>query len=458
MKKYFPEDFIWGAATSAYQIEGGAHEGGRGNSIWDEFCCQPGRVFGGHSGDVACDHYHRFDEDFTIMESLGIRNYRFSFSWPRLLPGGVGAVNAGGVEFYDRLIDCMLSHGITPYATLFHWDYPYELFRRGGWLHDDSPDWFSEYAETVAGRFGDRIKTFFTLNEPQCFIGISYRDTFHAPGIKFPERDCLTMAHNVMLAHGKSVQALKASAPGALIGYAPTGRYYHPASESLQDIEAARAATFDVKIDDWAFSAAWWSDPVILGEYPGEALKQLEPLMPKIKSGDMELICQPIDVYGQNIYHSAPVKAIEGGYEVVPYEPGYPKTGFSWPVTPECLYWAPKYLFERYKLPVIITENGVSATDTVSLDGKVHDSTRIDYIQKHLLSVSRAIRDGADIKGYFHWSMIDNFEWNSGYNERFGLVYVDFKTQKRIPKDSALYYGKIIENNGSDLEDKWDTF
>ncbi|MCL1981951.1 MAG: GH1 family beta-glucosidase [Clostridiales bacterium] len=455
MKELFPKDFAWGAATSAYQIEGAACQDGKGESVWDVFCRQPGRVYGGHTGDVACDHYHRFDEDFSIMESLGIRNYRFSFAWPRLLPEGTGAVNQKGLEFYDRLIDSMMAHGIMPHATLFHWDYPYALFCRGGWLNDDSPGWFAEYAELLARRYGDRVKNIFTLNEPQCFIGISCFDTFHAPGIKFPVKDCLAMAHNVMLAHGKSVQAIRASAPGAAIGYAPTGRYYHPASERPYDVEAAREATFDVNEGDWTFSVAWWSDPVILGRYPQKALEQLEPLMPKIKPGDMELISQPIDVYGQNIYNSAPVKAGGSGYEVVPYGPGHAKTGFSWPVTPECLYWAPKYLYERYKLPIVITENGLSAIDTVSLDGKVHDSSRIDYIQKHLLALARAAEDGVDLLGYFHWSLLDNFEWNSGYNERFGLVYVDFQTLERTPKDSAAYYSKVVESNGGSLSGTW---
>ena len=458
MSKRFPNDFIWGTATSAYQIEGAAHLDGKGSSVWDEFCLQPGRVYDGHTGDVACDHYHRFDEDFAIMESLGIRDYRFSFAWTRLLPDGTGAVNQKGIAFYDRLIDSMLKHNVTPHATLFHWDYPYELFRKGGWLNDDSPDWFAEYTGVVAKHFGDRVKSFFTLNEPQCFIGISLYDTIHAPGIKFPVKDCLAMAHNVLLGHGRSVQALRASVPGAVIGYAPTGRFYHPASDDPGDIEAARKATFDYTDEDWNFSVAWWSDPVVLGSYPETAHERFGARMPKIKSGDMAIISQPIDVHAQNIYHSAPVAADGDGYRTVPFEPGYPKTGFLWPVTPQCLYWAPKFLYERYKLPIAITENGLSALDTVSLDGRVHDATRIDYIQKHLLSLLRAIDDGVDVRGYFHWSLIDNFEWNSGYAERFGLVHVDFSTLKRTCKDSALYYSKIIKNNGSNLEEPWKAF
>ena len=451
MSKKFPADFVWGAATSAYQIEGGAFEDGKGISIWDAFCRQPGRIYDGHTGDVACDHYHKFDEDYALMAALGIRNHRFSFSWTRLLPEGRGAVNSKGIDFYDRMIDSMLRQGITPYATLFHWDYPYELFCKGGWLNRDSSDWFAEYTGVIAQRFGDRIKHFFTLNEPQCFIGISYDDTVHAPGIKFPAGDCLTMAHNVLLAHGKSIQALRAGVSGAKVGYAPTGRYYHPASDNPGDIEAAKAATFDVTRENWSFAVSWWSDPVVFGRYPANAMEQMGALMPKIHSGDMELISQPIDIYAQNIYQSTPVQASSDGYKVMPFAPGHAKTGFLWPVTPECLYWAPKFLYERYKLPMMITENGISALDTVSLDGKIHDATRVDYLQKHLLSLLRAVDDGVDMRGYFHWSLLDNFEWHKGYSERFGLVYIDYETLRRTPKDSALYYSEIIKNNGDVL-------
>lgn len=458
MSTSFPDHFIWGAATSAYQIEGGAREDGKSNSVWDLFCRQPGRIYEGHTGDVACDHYHRFEEDFSRMEALGIRHYRFSFSWARLLSAGTGAVNEKGIAFYDRLIDRMLAHHITPYATLFHWDYPHALFCKGGWLNRDSSAWFAEYAGVVAQHFGDRVKHFFTLNEPQCFIGLSLDDTVHAPGIKFPAKDCLSMAHHVLLAHGKSVQALRAAVSGAVVGYAPTGRYFHPVSDQSANIRAARDATFDVTPENWAFSVAWWSDPAVLGAYPAAALDQFGALLPEIRTGDMKLICQPLDLYGQNIYFSTPVQADGSGYKTIPFAPGQAKTGFQWPVTPECLYWAPKFLYERYKLPMMITENGISALDTVSLDGKIHDATRIDYLQKQLLSLRKALNEGVDIRGYFHWSLLDNFEWHKGYSERFGLVYVDYTTLERICKDSAFYYGKIIKSNGDRLEEPWAIF
>jgi len=456
MSKEFPDNFIWGAATSAYQIEGGASEDGKGDSVWDTFCRQPGRVYNNHTGDVACDHYNRFEEDFYLMQALGMQHYRFSFAWTRLLPEGTGAVNMRGIDFYNRMIDSMLAHNITPHATLFHWDYPYELFRRGGWLNDDSSEWFAEYTGIIAKHFGDRVKHFFTLNEPQCFIGISLYDTHHAPGIRFPAKDCLIMAHNTLLSHGKSVQVLRAGVNGAVIGYAPTGRYYHPYSTKQPDIEAARAATFDCTPEDWAFSVSWWSDPVMLGSYPQKAQQMFGNLMPSIKTDDMKIISQPIDIYAQNIYHSQPVKASGEGYEVVPFSLGHPKAAFQgWPVTPECMYWPLRFLDDRYKTPLMITENGISALDCVSLDGRVHDATRIDYLQKHLISLHNAIRDGVDIRGYFHWSLMDNFEWNSGYFERFGLIYINYETLARIPKDSARYYSDIINNNGSNLEEPW---
>ena len=456
MNKGFSENFIWGTATASYQIEGGAFEDGKGLSVWDVFCRELGRISDGSSGEIACDHYHRFEEDFALMETLGIRNYRLSVSWPRLIPGGVGGINQKGIDFYNRLIDSMLNHNITPFMTLFHWDYPYELFCKGGWLNRDSSDWFADYAELIAKSFGNKVKNFFTLNEPQCFIGLSYcGDAPHAPGIKFPTKDCLAMAHNVMLAHGKSVQALRAAVPGSMIGYAPTATFYHPTSSEPRDIEAARAATFDIKENDWFFSISWWNDPIFLGKYPDKAQELFSDIMPEIKTDDMKTIRQPIDFYGLNIYRSIPVHSTDGGYEITPFMPGYPRTGFLWPVTPECLYWSPKYLYERYKLPIIITENGISALDTVSLDGKVHDATRIDYIQKHLLSLRKAVCDGVDVRGYFHWSFLDNFEWQRGYDERFGIVYVDFNTLQRIPKDSALYYSNVIKTNGDNLQDAW---
>ncbi|WP_069999507.1 GH1 family beta-glucosidase [Cellulosilyticum sp. I15G10I2] len=448
----FPQDFIWGAATASYQIEGAAYEDGKGLSVWDVFCKEPGRVFQGHSGDVACDHYHRMKEDVKLMADMGLKAYRFSISWPRVIPNGVGEVNEKGLQFYSDLVDELIKYNITPYATLFHWDYPYELQKRGGWLNPDSPKWFEAYTKVVADKLGDRLKNYFTFNEPQCFIGISMVQTIHAPGIKYPTKDALQMAHNVLLAHGRAVKVLRETIKDCKIGYAPTGSSFYPATEKPEDIEAARQANFNVEIDNWAFGIGWWSDPVMLGTYPKEAVEKFGELMPEIGPQDMTLISQPLDFYGQNIYHSIPAASDgAGGFKKLDPPAGHPRTAIGWPITPESFYWLLKFLYERYKTPIVITENGMSAHDTISLDGKVHDPNRIDYLNRYLLELKKAIDDGIDVKGYFQWSLMDNFEWANGYNDRFGLVYVNFQTQERILKDSALWYKEVIRTNGQSL-------
>lgn len=449
----FQKDFVWGAATSAYQIEGAAFEDGKGPSIWDIYAHQPGKVFDGHTGDVACEHYHRMEEDIKLMARLGVKAYRFSVSWPRVLPEGVGAVNEKGLSFYERLVDMLLAHGIEPYVTLYHWDMPYALYLRGGWMNPDSARWFAGYAALVAGRLKGRVKHFITFNEPQVFIGCSFIQGVHAPGVKMGRRECLQMSHNVLLAHGRAVQALRAEAPGALMGIAPTSEAAIPVSESPQDIEAARQAYFATSGgDDWVWSAAWWSDPVLLGRYPEEGLKLLEADLPPIGTEDLKLISQPIDFYGQNVYRGYPVRmGLDGRPEMMRHPAGTPKTAIGWQVDFDCLYWAARFLYERYKKPVYITENGMSSHDWVSLDGKVHDAARVDYLHRHLLKLRRAVEEGIDIAGYFQWSLMDNFEWSQGYSDRFGLVYVDFQTQERIPKDSFEWYRKTIIENGANL-------
>lgn len=447
----FKEGFVWGAATASYQIEGAAYEGGKGLSNWDVFCKQPGNIYENHNGDVACDHYHRMEEDVRLMKELGIHAYRFSFSWPRILPAGTGEVNPEGIAFYTKLIDLLLENGITPYATLFHWDYPYELQKRGGWQNPESPDWFCEYTEVVIRNFGEKIKHFFTFNEPQCFIGLAFTGREMAPKLMPTRRDVLQMAHNVLLAHGRAVQLLRAGVPGCKVGYAPTGSTFYPATSSQEDVEAARKATFSVNVDDWGMGIPWWSDPIFLGHYPEDGVKSFGDDMPTIGPDDMKTICQPLDFYGHNIYSSTPVKAAPGGFAVQPFEPGHPLTAVKWYVTPEGLYWAPKFLYERYKVPVMITENGLSCHDVVSVDGKVHDSNRIDFTTRYLRQLRQAACDGVDVQGYFHWSLMDNFEWSRGYSERFGLVHVDYTTLKRTPKDSFYWYRDVVQSNGGTL-------
>lgn len=449
----FQRDFAWGVATSAYQIEGAAYEDGKGLNVWDAFARWPGKVFGGHTGDVACDHYHRYGEDLHLMAALGVKNYRFSVSWGRIFPEGTGAPSEKGLAFYDRLIDGMLESGVAPWLTLFHWEYPLALEARGAWRNPDSPKWFADYAALIAGRYGDRVKNFFTLNEPQCFIGLGYVSGEHAPGLQLPLDGAIPMSHRALTAHGLAVQALRASAPGARVGYAPCSSPAIPATDSKEDFEAARRAYFQMPGDParWFWNVCWWSDPAILGQYPEDGLRLYGRYLPRGYEKDLGTICQKLDFYGQNIYQGVPVRAGLNGPEQVPLPPGTAKTGMNWPVTPECLYWGPKFLWERYGLPIVIAENGMSNLDCVALDGGVHDPSRVDYLHRYLRELRRAVEDGVPIAGYFHWSFLDNFEWAMGYNDRFGLVYVDFATQTRIPKDSASWYKAVMESNGGNL-------
>ena len=450
-KDMFKKDFAWGVATASYQIEGAAHEGGKGVSIWDNFTAD-GMCACGQTGDVACDHYHRFEEDVRLMKELGVKVYRFSLAWTRILPKGVGEVNEEGIAFYNRLIDCLIENGITPYITLFHWDYPYELEIRGNWSNPDSPRWFLEYAKVVFWAFGDRVKYFITFNEPQCFIGQGYSNGRHAPGLRCANRDLILKAHHVMLAHGLAVQAFRQIVPDGKIGYAPTCTVAIPASESKEDIEAARQCYFDVP-EWWTWCVSWWSDPVMLGTYPQhtEAFQKFEKYLPETWQEDLKIISEPIDFYCQNIYNGYTVKAAGTGYERLPNPIETATTGLGWPVTPKCLYWGSKFLYERYHKPIIISENGMGCHDVVSLDGKVHDPNRIDFTHRYLKEIGRAIDDGVDVSGYMYWSLMDNFEWAEGYAKRFGLIYTNYETLERIPKDSFYWYKKVIEENGKNL-------
>ncbi len=449
----FPEHFVWGAAAASYQIEGAVDEDGKGPSIWDMFCQKPGAVWQGHSGAVACDHYHRYEGDVGLMKQVGLKAYRLSLCWPRLLPEGTGALNSRGVDFYSRLIDALLEAGITPWVTLFHWDYPLALYHRGGWLNRDSADWFADYAHVVAEALSDRVKHFFTLNEPQVYIGFGQMEGVHAPGEKLPLSQMLLAGHHTLLAHGKAVQALRASAKQPLlIGYAPVGLPRTPYTDSAEDLAAARKATFTVTEKN-SWNNSWWMDPVFLGEYPSQGLEFFGADVPKFPASDLAVMAQPLDFFGVNIDQSAPVRAstVAPGFERVEFPTGYPTTAFNWPITPEALYWGPRFFHERYQKPVFITENGLSCRDWVSLDGKVHDSARIDFTRRYLRELQRAHTDGVDLGGYFHWSIMDNFEWAAGYRERFGLIHVDYETQERTLKDSAHWYRGVIESNGAAL-------
>lgn len=450
----FPDGFTWGAAAASYQIEGAKDEDGKGQSVWDMFCERPGAVFEGHSGAVACDHYHRYGQDVAYMAELGLQAYRMSISWPRVLPEGRGQLNERGFEFYDRLVDSLLEKKITPYVTLFHWDYPLELFHQGGWLCRDSSDWFAQYAAAVVERLSDRVTHYFTLNEPQVYLGHGHHDGHHAPGLTLPFSQVLLAGHHTLVGHGKAVQAMRAAAKQKLfLSYAPVAMPKLPKDDSSESVEFARKATFDVtRADCWVNS--WWMDPVVLGTYPEQGLEFFGKDAPPIRDGDMEIISSPIDALGVNIYEGRtvvpnPDGSIAALEEMAPA--GAPRSAFNWPITPDALYWGPRFLHERYKIPLYITENGLSGRDWVHRDGKVHDPHRIDFTCRYLRALRRAISDGADVRGYFHWSILDNFEWAAGYRERFGLIHVDYQTQQRTPKDSFDWYRRVIASNGEHL-------
>jgi len=448
----FPKDFVWGAAAASYQIEGAAYEDGKGLSVWDMMCKSPGKIWESNTGDVACDHYHRYEEDARLMREIGLQAYRLSISWTRVLPNGAGPVNEKGLAFYDRLIDALLENNIQPWVTLFHWDYPYALYCRGGWLNRDSADWFAEYAQIIIDKLSDRVAHWITQNEPQCYIGFGHQTGEHAPGLKLGFAEVLLAAHHSLLAHGKAVQVIRARAKiKPNIGAAPVGIAKIPASNQPEDLNAARAATFAVSGKN-CWSNTWFADPMILGKYPEDGLKLFAKEMPEIHGGDLATIFQPLDFYGVNIYFDETVRARpSGGYEVVKKQSGPPLTTIPWEVTPEALYWGPKFLFERYQLPIVVTENGMANCDWIHLDGKVHDPQRIDFLARYLRAYRRAVADGVTAKGYFVWSVMDNFEWGNGYKNRFGLIYVDYPTQKRVLKDSAYWYKEVIAAHGAGI-------
>ena len=442
----FPKNFAWGAAAASYQIEGAAHEDGKGDSVWDMFVRKNGTIWRQHTGDVACDHYHRYPEDVALWKQIGLKAYRLSVSWPRILPNGTGPVNEAGVAFYDRLVDTLLAAGITPWLTCFHWDFPLDLYHRGGWLNRDSADWFAEYAGVLADRLSDRVTNFMTFNEPQCFVLLGLDTAVQAPGDKLREAEQVRAQHHVLLAHGKAVQALRARAKQSLnIGYAPVGIISIPATDDAKDLAAADALMGTAIPSRW--DNVSWYDPVFLGKYP-----EREGLVSRLPQGferDLPTIAQPIDFCGTNIYFGTTVRAgADGAPEVVPEPQGSPITAFNWPVAERALFHGPRYFYERYKKPIVITENGLSCRDWVSVDGAVHDPNRIDFMTRYLRELHRAIQAGVPVDGYFHWSIMDNFEWSEGYKERFGLIHVDYATQKRTLKDSALWYAKVIASDG----------
>lgn len=453
----FQSDFFWGAGSAAYQTEGAWNEDGKGSSIWDEFCHTPGKIKNGETGDTATDAYHRSETDLALVKALGLNAYRFSVSWPRIQPEGLGRINEKGLAYYDHIVDSLLGMGVTPFITLYHWDLPLALEWEGGWENRNTAEAFAEFAALIARHFDGRVKHYITLNEPQCFIGMGYGSGVHAPGKKLSGDALAQCIHHVLLAHGSASSAMRAAVSAPLqIGLASTGKICYPASDSSGDrneesdnaaLQAAYKATFTLK-DDWTFSHAWLLDAATFGRYP-EELEFFQRLNDAMTVRDRSIITAPMDFIGLNAYSGTPVDSLGNR---VHKSPGFPRTALKWPVTPECLYYGSKFLSERYKLPVIITENGQSCNDRIFLDGAVHDPDRIDFLTRYLRELKRAADDGIPVKGYFHWSLTDNFEWHSGYDERFGLVYVGYETQQRIIKDSGYWYRNVIKNNGMEIK------
>lgn len=451
----FGKDFVWGAATAACQIEGAVYEDGKGADIWNVFSAQDGNIYGNHTPSEGCDHYHHMREDVQCMKKMGLKAYRFSISWPRILPEGTGRINQAGIDFYNSLIDELICSGIEPYVTLYHWDLSFALHLQGGWANPKIVDWFGEYAKVVAENFSDRVKFYFTFNEPQCFVGLGYLLGMHAPGCKVSPQEAFRIAHHILLAHGTAAKILREYAKQKVqIGQAACGDLFFPASGKAVEVEAARRMMFAVSADYRGIgnTTSWFSDPVYLGHYPEDGLRRFEKYLPASWEKDMERIHQPMDFVGQNIYQGKCVYQDESGQiKIAAPAVGEPQTACGWPVTPECMYWGTRFLYERYGLPVLISENGTSCHDRVSLDGKVHDPNRIDFMRRYLTQLERAAADGVPVKGYFAWSLLDNYEWSSGYSQRFGLIYVDYRTKERIWKDSAHWYRRVIESDGGIL-------
>jgi beta-glucosidase len=433
----FPKDFLWGAGTSAYQIEGGWDADGKGESIWDRWSHTPGHVKNGDTGDVACDHYHRWSEDVDLMSDLGLKAYRFSISWPRVLPGGRRELNQPGLDFYSRLVDRLLEKGIQPCVTLFHWDLPQALQEEGGWLTSGTLEAFGEYAGIMARTLGDRVKMWATLNEPGMSAFAGYQGSGHPPGLdNFGQS--LQAAHNILMAHGLGVQALRSERADLQAGIVLDFWPVYPATDQEDEQQAAELI--------WQRRFTWFLDPVLLGEYPALAWKAAGDKAPRLQPGDLDLIRQPLDWLGVNFYSRMVIDAKDSRVSEIP---GSKYTGLGWEIHPTSLYLLLKRLSDQYPSPPLyIAENGAAFPDDIASDGKVHDSDRVSYLREHFQQAYRAIQDGVDLRGYIVWSLFDNFEWLQGYDARFGIVYVDYPTQRRIPKDSALFYRQVIADNG----------
>jgi beta-glucosidase len=442
---HFPEGFLWGTATSAYQIEGATEVDGRGPSIWDTFCKLPGKIRDGANADVADDHYHRYKEDVALMKALGVSTYRFSIAWPRLFPQGRGTLNPRGLAFYDRLVDELLAAGIEPFATLYHWDLPQALQDRGGWQSRDTALAFADYAGVVAQKLSDRIRNFFTLNEMRSFVEMGYGSGIFAPGLVVPRAQLYQVRHHAVLAHGLGVQAVRANGrAGTKVGPAENITPALPVVETRRNIRAAEQATRELN--------AAYLTVILEGRYTDAYLKEAGADAPQFSDADLKTISTPVDFVGINVYGPGAyvrARAKPPYYMEIPLPASYPHMQSPWlSFGPEALYWAPRQLQTLWGVKAIyITENGTSADDTPNGKGMVDDLDRILFLREYLAQLRRATNEGVPVLGYFVWSLLDNFEWIQGYADRFGLHYVDYKTLKRTPKLSASFYSKVIERN-----------
>lgn len=443
----FPEGFQWGVATSSYQIEGAVREDGRGESIWDTFAHTPGTTLNGETGDVACDHYHRWPEDVALMADLGIQVYRFSTNWPRIHPTGRGEANVRGLDFYDRLVDGLLEAGITPMPTLYHWELPQTLDDEGGWTERSTAEAFAEFAGAVAARLGDRVSNWITQNEPWGSSFLSYQLGIHAPG-HHNWNEAIRASHHLLLSHGLAAEAIRSEVVGPRVGIAINFEPADPATEH----PAAQAAA-----DRYAgYYYRWFLDPLFGRGYPGDMVDHYteQGHLPRgfdfVLDGDLELIAQPLDFLGINYYTrhlSTEDETLDQQSAVV--VPGADYTAMDWEVNPDAFERLLMWIAAEYQpVEMLITENGCSYPDGPGPDGRVRDERRIRYLEQHLSAIHRVIEAGAPITGYLQWSLMDNFEWSKGYSQRFGIVHVDFETQKRTPKDSAFWFRDVIARNG----------
>jgi beta-glucosidase len=435
-EKLFPPDFIWGAATAAYQIEGAWNEDGKGESIWDRFSHTPGRIMNADTGDVACDHCHRYLEDVELMGRLGLTAYRFSISWPRVFPTGYGKVNPLGLDFYDRLVDALLEANIEPFVTLHHWDFPQVLQENGGWANRDNLHYFADYSAVMVRRLGDRVRRWATLNEPRDIAFSGYGTGEHAPGIKGDWKSVYQVTHHLLVAHGLSVQAMRAANPQIEAGIVLDLWGVEPISDNSADAAAAEQA--------WNEERITFLHPVLTGYYHPVMIEAVGSLLPQVRPGDMALISQKLDFLGINSYS----RTVVGRQGIIRQVPGSEYTDIGWEVCAPSFRRTLKRIAADYHLPPIyITENGAAYQDSFAADGKIHDDKRISYLREHIAQVRQAIAEGVDIRGYFVWSLLDNFEWGFGYTMPFGIIHVDFDTQKRTIKDSGEWYHRVITSN-----------